>query len=105
LAVTKGKHSLKFGGEYRRTRNGSSFFADATGHFASWSAEDLITDSVFTDKLDHAFYGDYASGYGGWYYAGAAVNPTNGQLPEFYRGYVQTKLESTLKTIGKSVLA
>ena len=86
LSVTHGKHSLKFGAEYRRTRNGSSFQADRFGHFTSWSVEDLITDSVFTDQMDNAFgYG--ANGYGGWYYAGAAVNPTNGQLPEFYRGY------------------
>jgi hypothetical protein len=86
LSVTKGKHSLKFGGEYRRTRNGSSFFNDRSGTFASWSAEDLITDSIFTDTLDNDFgYGAY--GYGGWYYAGASINPTNGQLPEYYRGY------------------
>ena len=86
LSVTHGKHSFKFGGEYRRTRNGSSFQADKNAHFTSWSAEDFVTDSVFTDQLDNAFgYGNY--GYGGWYYAGAAVNPTNGQLPNFYRGY------------------
>lgn len=83
ISVTRGKHSLKFGGEYRRTRNGSSFQADRNGHFVSWSAEDLITDSVFTDQLDNAF----GYSYGGWYYAGAAINPTNGQLPDFYRGY------------------
>ncbi|PYX91191.1 MAG: hypothetical protein DMG71_20790, partial [Acidobacteria bacterium] len=74
---------LKFGAEYRRTRNGSSFQADRNGHFSPWSAEDLITDSVFSDQLDKAF----GTSYGGWYYAGAAVNPTNGQLPDFYRGY------------------
>ena len=83
ISVTKGKHSLKFGGEYRRTRNGSSFQADRNGHFTPWSAEDLITDSVFSDQLDNFF----GTSYGGWYYAGAAVNPTNGQLPDFYRGY------------------
>jgi len=90
LSVTKGKHSLKFGAEFRRTRNGSSFQADRNGHFTSWSVEDLITDSIFTDQLDNYFgytgaYAGYAAG--GWYYAGAAVNPTNGQLPDFYRGY------------------
>ncbi|HZQ67618.1 MAG TPA: carboxypeptidase regulatory-like domain-containing protein [Terriglobales bacterium] len=84
LSVTRGKHSLKFGGEYRRTRNGSSFQADRNGNFGYWTAEDLVTDGLFTDNLDN-FVGGYQ--YGGWYYAGAAVNPTNGQLPEFYRGY------------------
>ena len=87
LSITKGKHSLKFGGEYRRTRNGSSFQADKNGHFTYWSAEDLVTDGVFTDQLDNSLGGFYGYGYGGFYYAGAAVNPTNGQLPDFYRGY------------------
>jgi hypothetical protein len=84
ISVTKGKHSLKFGAEYRRTRNGSSFQADRNGNFGYWSAEDLITDGVFTDQLDNTF-GGYQ--YGGFYYAGAAVNPTNGRVPDFYRGY------------------
>ncbi len=85
LSITKGKHSLKFGGEYRRTRNGSSFNADQYGHFYSWSAEDLITDGFFGDEFWKGIgYGGY---YGGWYQAGAAVNPTNGQVPDFYRGY------------------
>ncbi|HZQ70249.1 MAG TPA: TonB-dependent receptor [Terriglobales bacterium] len=87
LSVTKGKHSLKFGAEYRRTRNGSSFQADRNGHFTYWSAEDFVTDGLFTDQLDNALGGYYGYGYGGFYYAGAAVNPTNGQLPDFYRGY------------------
>ena len=85
LSITKGNHSLKFGGEYRRTRNGSSFFNDKNGHFWSWGGEDLITDSVFSDEADQLYFGQPY--YGTWYSAGAAVNPTNGQLPEFYRGY------------------
>ncbi len=85
LSITKGKHSFKFGGEYRRTRNGSSFKADEWGHFWSWSAEDLITDSVFTDAVSTDF--GYQNYYGGWYQAGAAVVPATGQLPNFYRGY------------------
>ena len=83
ISITKGNHSLKFGGEYRRTRNGSSFNADEFGHFWSWSAEDLITDSVFDDVISNAF----GYSYGGWYQAGAAVVPATGQLPNFYRGY------------------
>jgi hypothetical protein len=85
ITITKGKHGLKFGGEYRRTRNGSSFKADQWGHFWSWSAEDLITDSVFSDALSSDF--GYQAYYGGWYQAGAAVLPATGQLPNFYRGY------------------
>jgi hypothetical protein len=87
LSITHGKHSFKFGGEYRRTRNGSSFQADRNGNFGYWSAEDLVTDGFFTDQLDSALGGYGGAGYGGFYYAGAAVNPTNGQLPDFYRGY------------------
>ncbi len=84
ISITHGKHQLKFGGEYRRTRNKSTFSNDAYGHFASWSAESLITDGVFTDAINQ-HYG-YA-GVGSWYYAGAAVVPSTGALPNFYRGY------------------
>jgi hypothetical protein len=87
LSVTKGKHSLKIGGEYRRTRNGSSFQADRYGNFLTWSAEDLVTDAFFTDQVAPGIPGYGAGSIGGWYSAGAAVNPTSGQLPEFYRGY------------------
>jgi hypothetical protein len=87
ISVTKGKHQLKFGGEYRRTRNQSSFSNDAYGHFATWAAEGLVTDGLFTDAMDHAYYGNNTSGYGGWYYAGAAVVPSTGAVPNFKRGY------------------
>ena len=88
ISVTKGKHSLKFGAEFRRTRNKSSFSNDAYGHFATWGAEGLVTDGLFTDAIDNAYYGgENTGGYGGWYYAGAAVVPATGQVPDFYRGY------------------
>jgi hypothetical protein len=87
ISLTKGKHSLKFGAEYRRTRNKSSFQADRNGNFGYWSAEDLVTDGMFTDQADNVLHGYYGYGYGGFYYAGAAVNPSNGQVPDFYRGY------------------
>lgn len=92
ISITRGKHQLKFGGEYRRTRNGSTFSNDQFGTFASWSAEGLITDGVFTDAIDSAVsghagpYGNYGP-YGGWYYAGASVVPSTGKVPDYYRGY------------------
>ncbi|HWZ81893.1 MAG TPA: TonB-dependent receptor [Terriglobales bacterium] len=87
ISVTKGKHSLKFGAEFRRTRNKSTFSNDAYGHFATWGAEGLVTDGLFTDAIDNAYYGNNSSGLGGWYYAGAAVVPSTGAVPDFYRGY------------------
>jgi hypothetical protein len=88
VSVTRGKHQLKFGGEYRRTRNGSTFSNDAFGHFATWGAEGLVTDGLFTDAIDNAYYGGLnTGGYGGWYYAAAAVVPKTGAVPNFYRGY------------------
>jgi outer membrane receptor protein involved in Fe transport len=86
ISITRGKHQLKFGGEYRRTRNGSSFNNDEWGHFANWGVESLMTDGVFTDAIDQAVVGG-TGGYGGWYYAGAAVVPGTGAVPQFYRGY------------------
>jgi hypothetical protein len=94
VSITHGKHQIKFGGEYRRTRNGSTFSNDAFGHFATWGAEGLVTDGLFTDAIDSAYYSaaQLQAGYGqgGWYYAGASVVPkgaTAGQVPNFYRGY------------------
>jgi hypothetical protein len=85
VSITHGKHQLKVGGEYRRTRNGSTFSNDQFGTFSFWSAEGMITDGVFTDAIDNARYG-YAY-YGGFYYAGASVVPSTGKIPDYYRGY------------------
>jgi hypothetical protein len=87
ISITHGKHQLKFGGEYRRTRNGSTFSNDAQGSFVSWGAEGLITDGLFTDAIDNYVTGGNTKGYGGWYYASAAVVPATGAVPDFYRGY------------------
>ncbi len=91
VSITHGKHQMKFGGEYRRTRNGSTFSNDAQGTFVNWGAEGLITDGLFTDAIDAANYTptQLANGYGqgGWYYASASVVPSTGQLPNYYRGY------------------
>ena len=89
ISVTKGKHSLKFGAEFRRTRNKSIFSNDAYGHFTTWGAEGLVTDGLFTDAIDASGYRypGYPDGLGGWYYAGASVVPKTGAVPDFYRGY------------------
>ncbi len=83
ISISHGKHQFKVGGEYRRTRNGSSFQLDQYGTFAPWGAEDLITDGMFTDAIDQAT----GNSFGGWYYASASVVPSTGKVPDFYRGY------------------
>ena len=85
ISWTKGKHQFKFGGEYSRTRNGSTFSNDQFGTFSFWGAEGLLTDGLFTDALDQ----DYAGGplLGGFYYTGASVVPSTGKVPDYYRGY------------------
>jgi outer membrane receptor protein involved in Fe transport len=92
ISITRGKHQLKFGGEYRRTRNGSTFHNDDQGSFVPWGAEGLITDGLFTDAIDSAVSGSAGAysaygPYGGWYYASAAVVPATGAVPNPYRGY------------------
>jgi hypothetical protein len=88
ISITRGKHQLKFGAEYRRTRNGSIFSNDAQGTFVNWGAEGLVTDGLFTDAIDQYYYGANTSyGLGGWYYASASVVPKTGQIPNFYRGF------------------
>lgn len=85
LSVTRGKHNFKFGGEYRRTRNGSSFDAVKNGLFAPYGVEDLVTDLKFGDDVDQVLFGGPA--YGSAFYAEASVNPTTGGLPVYYRGF------------------
>ena len=85
LSITHGKHNLKSGFEYRRTRNGSSFFNDRYGTAAPWSVEDLLTDLTFTDQLDNLFFGGPT--LGSCAFCSASINPTTGALPIYYRGY------------------
>jgi hypothetical protein len=85
MSLQKGKHSLKFGGEYRRTRNGSSFFNDAFSTVYPWSVEDEITDLNFTGATENLLFG--GPYYGAAYLATAAVVPATGKQPDPYRGY------------------
>jgi hypothetical protein len=86
LSVTKGKHNFKVGAEFRRTRNGSSFDSVKYGYNLPNGVEDLLTDATFTNTLESAFVpmnfrqGSIAE-------SEASINPTTGQLPDYYRGY------------------
>ncbi len=83
VAITHGRHSFKVGAEYRRTRNGSVFAALRDGELSFYDAENLLTDGNFggdDDTLE-------GSSNGGFYLAGASVNPVTGQKPEYYRGF------------------
>jgi Carboxypeptidase regulatory-like domain/TonB dependent receptor len=85
ISITKGKHNLKFGASYTRTRNGSSFESFKNGLFTPYSVEDLVTDGKFGDEADNAYFGGPA--YGSFYYAEASINPATNQLPVYYRGF------------------
>jgi len=85
ISITHGKHSFKTGAEYRRTRNGSSFFNDVNGTVLPWSIEDLVTDTTFTDQFDQLFFGGPV--IGSCALCSASIDPTTGTLPDYYRGY------------------
>lgn len=85
LSVIRGRHSFKTGVEYRRTRNGSSFQAEKNGLFLPHGVEELLTDGFFGDEADLAVFGGPT--FGAFLQAAATVDPRNGNLPEFYRGY------------------
>ena len=85
MALQKGKHAIKFGGEYRRTRNGSSFFNDTFGTVAPYTVEDTLTDLAFTDQAENVLFGTHY--YGGASYMSAAVDTTNSKAPDVYRGF------------------
>lgn len=85
ISKVQGKHTFKWGAEYRRTRNGSAFEAWKNGLYLPYGVEDLLTDGFFGDEADMAVLG--YSYYGGFYYAQASVDPTRGTRPEYYRGF------------------
>jgi hypothetical protein len=85
LSVAHGKHNFKGGGEYRRTRNGSSFESYKAGEDAMWDTEDLLTDGTFSNQLEQYLFG--APVFGSIAYSEASLNPITGQLPNYYRGY------------------
>jgi hypothetical protein len=83
LSFTRGKHAFKVGAEYRRTRNGSTFYNDRAGSFFPYGIEDLVTDLFFSDEVD-AYYG---TAYGSVMYESASVDMSTGRLPDYYRGF------------------
>ena len=90
LSVVHGKHNFKGGVEYRRTRNGSSFYNDANGTFYPYSIEDLITDLAFDQDADRALFG--ADHYGALEYASASLDTTTNTFPKVYRGFRANEL-------------
>lgn len=85
LSLVKGKHTFKFGGEYRRVRNASSFESEKNGVFFFESTEELVTDGFFGDVADKIMNGRATSG--SIFEAGASLNPLTGGFPTYYRGY------------------
>ncbi|MGA9353178.1 MAG: TonB-dependent receptor [Terriglobales bacterium] len=87
VSIAHGKHNFKTGGEYRRTRNGSSFDSYMNGVNALQGTEDLLTDGNFTNQLEEHLYGAGTTLFGSLTYAEASLNPLTGTLPNYYRGY------------------
>ncbi|MGB9197259.1 MAG: carboxypeptidase-like regulatory domain-containing protein, partial [Terriglobales bacterium] len=57
ISIAHGKHNFKTGGEYRRTRNGSSFDSFKNGLNFYMDTEDLLTDATFSENLENYFFG------------------------------------------------
>jgi hypothetical protein len=85
LSKVVGKHSLKTGFRFIRTRNGSSFYNDFNGTIWPWDVETLVTDETFDDQADRALTGGPSAG--SLYDASAAVDTTTNGAPNPYRGY------------------
>ena len=85
LSVAHGKSNFKGGGEFRRTRNGSSFDSYKNGYLIVDDLEDMMTDATFTENLEQQLFGGPVLGSIGE--AFASLNPTTGALPQYYRGY------------------
>ena len=85
ITKTLGRHSIKAGFAFKRTRNGSSFYNDVNGTVVPWSVEGLLTDSQSDTDLDTYLNGGLA--LGGVAEATASLNPSTGLAPDPYRGY------------------
>jgi hypothetical protein len=94
LSYSHGKHNMKGGFRFIRTRNGSSFYNDVNGTVGFWGAPGLLTDAK--NEIDGETYLDgtttYAPGtfqgfYGGLYALSASQDPSTGLAPDPYRGY------------------
>jgi hypothetical protein len=85
ISFIRGGHSFRAGAEYRRIFNASAFEATKNGFFLPHGVEELLTDAFFGDEADLAVFGEPT--FGGFTFAQASINPTTGDLPEFYRGY------------------
>jgi Carboxypeptidase regulatory-like domain/TonB dependent receptor len=85
LTKDVGRHSLKAGLRYMRTRNGSSFYNDFNGTLAPYDVESLVTDETFDDQADRVVYG--APTYGSLYMASASIDTTTNLAPNPYRGF------------------
>jgi ferredoxin len=57
LTYVHGKHTFKAGGEYRRTRNGSSFQNFRNSFIGPWDVENMLTDGFFGDEADLVTFG------------------------------------------------
>ena len=88
LTLTHGRHNIKAGGRYARTRNGSSFYNDVNGTYYYWGSADLLTDAQDTLSAEAYAPGVYTPAtYGGIYYASGSLDLTTGLAPDPYRGY------------------
>ena len=87
LSVAHGKHNFKGGGEYRRTRNGSSFDSYKNGYIIINDVEDLLTDATFSNQLESYLTGNKGTIFGSIGESFTSLNPTTGTLPNYYRGY------------------
>jgi hypothetical protein len=85
ISKTLGRHTIKAGFSFKRTRNGSSFYNDVNGTVSPWSVEGLLTDSQSDQDLDVYINGGSAAG--GVAAASASLNPTTGLAPDPYRGF------------------
>jgi hypothetical protein len=85
LSKSLGAHSLTFGFQFVRTRNGSSFFNDTDGTIFFYGVEDIATDGNFGENMDSALYGGPT--IGSMYEATASIDPSTDAAPNVYRGY------------------
>jgi hypothetical protein len=84
----KGRHAIKTGFRFARTRNGSSFYNDVNGTYYYWGAAGELTDGLneqIGETLDPTDFP--VAQVGELYYASASLDLTTLLAPNPYRGY------------------
>ena len=100
VTYTRHTHTMKAGGGFTRTRNGSSFYNDQYGTLAFWSTPGLLTDGLLEHDEGQVLGAETT--FGDLAYATASQDPSTSSAPNPYRGYRANEFNAYLQDEWKA---